>query len=312
MKGKGKDKILKAVERKRKESEVIKFFTDPMGVIREKPVRLGYISGVIGVGLMVIIYVYELEFIALYDMYILAGLVAFVPPAYYLYAEDRRIKRADEEFPDLIRDLARAKKAGLTLIDAFALTAKGNYGILTDGLEKMTHQLTWGVPFEDALRMFARRYPTRIIKRSIEIIIEGYRVGGDVGDVLKIAAEDVTEFRALEKKRIAEMTPYVAICYVTFFVFLGILIVLYATLIPMMSEAAEKVREAGVPGSFIVMVDVEVMKMLYFHCGVIQGICAGLVAGKLGTGKMIAGLKHALILASAAFAVFAILKFAPM
>jgi len=307
-----KDEILEAVEKKRKERGIAKFFRDPIGVIRENPVRLGYISGVIGSGLMLISYLYELEFIAPYDAYILAGIAAFVPPAYYLYVEDKRIKRADEEFPNLLSDLARSKRAGLSLIDAFTLTAEGDYGVLTEGLKKIAHQLTWGVPFEDALRVFARRYPTRIIKRSIEIIIEGYRVGGEVGDVLKIAADDVTEFRALEKKRIAEMSPYVAICYVTFFVFLGILLVLYATLIPMMTEAAEKVSEAGVPGSFVVMVDVEKMKMLYFHCGVIQGICAGLVAGKLGAGKIIAGLGHALVLASAAFGLFAVLAFMPI
>lgn len=307
-----KDRILEALERKRKKSEVIKFFTDPIGAIRENPVRLGYISGVIGVGLMVIIYVYELEFIAPYDMYILAGIAAFVPPAYYLYAEDRRIKKSDEEFPDLLRDLARAKRAGLSLIDAFTLTSEGDYGILTEGLKKIAYQLTWGVPFEDALRMFARRYPTRIIKRSVEIIIEGYRVGGEVGEVLTIAADDVGEFRALEKRRAADMAPYVIICYVTFFIFLGILLVLSITFIPMMTEAAEKLSEAGRGGAFMTMVDTEKMKMLFFHCGVIQGICAGLVAGKLGTGKIIAGLKHALVLSSAAFGLFAILKFMPI
>ncbi len=307
----GKDRILEAVEKKRRESGLVKFFSDPIGVIREKPVRLGYISGIIGVCLMLIVYVYRLEFIAPYDMYILSGLVACLPPAYFIYVEDKRIMKADDEFPRLLSDLARAKRAGLTLVEAFELTAKGNYGILTEGLEKMAHQLTWGVPFEDALRMFARRYPTRIIKRSIEIIIEGYRVGGEVGKVLTIAAEDVTEFRTLEKRRIAEMRPYVAICYVAFFIFLGILLVLYATLIPMMTEAAEKLSESGAPSRFIIMVDVEKLKMLYFHCGVIQGICAGLIAGKLGTGKVIMGLRHALILAGAAFGLFAILKFVP-
>lgn len=235
---KTKDELLAVIERKRKEKAIVTFFRDPLGVIRKNLIRLGYISGAIGGGLMLLIYLYSAShegwtgFIAPYDAYILAAIAAFVPPAYYMYAEEKRIKKADNEFPSLLRDLAQAKRAGLTLIDAFRLIAEGDYGVLTDGLRTATYQLTWGVPFEDALRMFAKRYPTRMINRSIEMIIEGYRVGGgDVGNILKIAADDVNELKALERERTADMTPYIAISYITFGVFLLILLVLYKTFI---------------------------------------------------------------------------------
>lgn len=305
------DELLKAIERKRKGKRIARIIRDPIGLFREKPLRLGYISGAIGVCLMLMSYIYAWEFVAPYDAYILSGILAVVPPAYYLYAEQKRVMKADDEFPRLLRDLAQAKRAGLTLIDALTLIADGDYGVLTEGLKTLAYHLTWGVAFEDALRMFAKRYPTRIIKRSIEMIIEGYQVGGDVGEILKVAADDVMELRTLEKKRITDMAQYVLICYVTFFVFLGVLMVLYHTFIPMMAEASEKVAATGMGGGFMVRVDVETMKMLFFHCGVIQGICAGLVAGKLGEGKIIAGLKHSTALALATFLFFAILKLIP-
>ncbi len=305
-----KDEIFEAIEKKRKEVTIVKFFRDPIGVIREKPVRVGYISAFIGGCLMLISYVYGLELVVPYDTYILASIVALILPAYYIYREDKREKDADEEFPRLLADLAQAKRAGLTLIDTITLTAEGKYGILTEGLSKIAHYLTWGIPFEDALRMFAKRYPTRTIKRSVEMIIEGYRVGGEVGDILKIAADDAREIGALEKKRRADMGPYIIICYITFFVFLGVLLVLYYTFIPMMVEVYEKVLEAGVVGRTLIRgVNVEKLKMIFFHCSLIQGVCSGLVAGKLGEGKVIAGLKHAVILMAVAFLAFAFLKF---
>jgi flagellar protein FlaJ len=265
---------------------------------------------------MLLIYFYDKShadwtgIVAPYDAYILAGIAALVPPAYYMYKEDTRIKKADSEFPLLLRELAQAKRAGLTLVDSFRLISEGEYGILTESLRTVAYQLTWGVPFEEALRLFAERHPTKMIKRSIELIIEGYRVGGDIGSILKITADDVNEVRALEKKRAADMMPYIAICYITFGVFLLILMVLYNTFIPMMSEASEKV--AGASGAIMVKVDSEKMKMILFHCGMIQGFCSGFMAGKLGTGKVIAGLKHALLLALGAFALFAVLEFAPL
>jgi len=309
------EEIPEALEKRRRKNDFITFFRDPFEFIRGNPVRLSYLSGAIGGCLVLISYIYGLEFVAPYDAYILAGIVAFVPPAYFIYSEQKRIRKAEEAFPDLLRDLAQAKRAGLSLIDAVTLTTEGDYGMLTEGMRKIAIQLTWGVPFEDTLQMFAKRYPTRIIKRSIEMIIEGYKTGGEVGEVLKIAADDVMELKSLEKRRTADMTPYVMVCYVTFFVFLCVLLVLYHSFIPTMVEAGEAVAEAGTAGRGGVMirvVDVETLKMLFFHCGIIQGICSGLVAGKLGEGKVIAGLRHAVVLASAAFGLFALLKLMPI
>ncbi len=308
------DEFLKRLEKRKREESLMKFLRDPMELIRGNPVRLGYISGVIGGFLMLISYIYELEFVAPYDAYILAGIAAFIPPAYYIYSEQKMVRKAEDAFPELLRDLAQAKRAGLSLIDAVTLTAEGEYGMLTDGIRTISTQLSWGVPFEDALRIFAKRYPTRIIKRSVEMIIEGYKTGGEVGEVLKIAADDVMELKSLEKRRIADMSPYVMVCYVTFFVFLGVLMVLYHSFIPTMVEASKSVAEAGAGGRGGVMikgVNVEMLKMIFFHCGVIQGICSGLVAGKLGEGKIVAGLKHAVVLAAAAFGLFAVLTFMP-
>ncbi|MBN1455312.1 MAG: type II secretion system F family protein [Methanomicrobia archaeon] len=305
------DRLLTALERRRKEARILRILRDPIGVFRENPLRLGYISGAIGGCLMFLAYLYGWEFVAPTDAYILAALVAAIPPTAYLYVEQKRERKADNEFPGLLRDLAQAKRAGLTLIDAFSLTAEGNYGVLTDGLRTLVCHLTWGISFEDALRMFARRYPTRIIKRSIAIIIEGYRVGGDVGEILKVAADDVMELRTLEKERISDMSVYVIICYTIFFVFLGVLLVLYHSFIPMMVEASARVEGTGMGGMFTAIKDVEKMKMLFFHCGIIQGVCTGLVAGKMGEGKVIAGLKHATVLALATFFFFALLKIVP-
>ena len=306
-----KDALFEALERNRKEKKLKKLIRDPIGLFRENPLRLGYISGALGALLMLMSYLFEWEFVARYDAYILSGILAVIPPAAYLYLEQRRIKKADDEFPILLRDLAQAKRAGLTLIDALSLTAEGNYGVLTEGLKTLTYHLTWGVPFEDALRLFAQRYPTRIIKRSVEIIIEGYQVGGDIGEILKVAANDVLELRTLEKKRGSDMGQYVIICYCTFFVFIGVLLVLYHTFIPMMVNASEKVAGTGMSGAFSIRVDVDTMKMLFFHCAIVQGVCSGLVAGKLGEGKIIAGLKHVTILTLVTFLFFAILKMIP-
>ncbi len=304
-----KDPIVEELERIRGRSTFARFVQEPKEVIRENPIRIGYISGAIAAVLMVLIYIFNVEFVAAYDAYILAGITAFILPAYYIHVEANRIKKAEETFPELLRDLAQAKKAGLSLVDAFTLTSEVDYGVLTETMRTIATQLTWGVSFDQAMGLLAKRFPTPMIKRSVNMVIEGYRVGGDVALVLKVAADDALELKTLELKRVGELAPYIIISYLTFFVFLGVLAVLNNWLIPMMTLSGEAMVGMGSMGEAVIQkVDVETPQMIFFHCAIIEGICAGLVAGKLGDGKITAGIKHALILSLSAFACFLFLE----
>ena len=304
-----KDPIVEELERIRGRSTFARFVQEPKEVIRENPIRIGYISGAIAAVLMVLIYIFNVEFVAAYDAYILAGITAFILPAYYIHVEAKRIKKAEETFPELLRDLAQAKKAGLSLVDAFTLTSEVDYGVLTETMRTIATQLTWGVSFDRAMGLLAKRFPTPMIKRSVNMVIEGYRVGGDVALVLKVAADDALELKTLELKRVGELAPYIIISYLTFFVFLGVLAVLNNWLIPMMTLSGEAMVGMGSMGEAVIQkVDVETPQMIFFHCAIIEGICAGLVAGKLGDGKITAGIKHALILSLSAFACFLFLE----
>jgi len=304
-----KDPLLEELERIRGRSTFARFVQEPREVIRENPIRMGYIAGAIAAVLMAIMYIFDVEFVAPYDAYILAGIAAFILPAYYLEVEEKRIKNAEEVFPDLLRDLAQAKKAGLSLVDAFKLTSEVDYGVLTETMRNIATQLTWGVSFDRAMELLAKRFPTPMIKRSVNMVIEGYKVGGDVALVLQVAADDALELKTLETKRVAELAPYIIISYLTFFVFLAVLVVLNNWLIPMMALSGEAMEGMGSMGKVLIQkVDVETPKMIFFHCAIIEGICAGLVAGKLGDGKITAGIKHALILSLSGFACFVFLE----
>jgi len=304
-----KDQILEDLERIRGRTLLARFLQEPKEVIMENPIRIGYIAGAIAAVLMVLIYIFDVEFVAPYDAYILAAIVAFILPAYYIHVGDKRIKNAEEVFPNLLHDLAQAKKAGLSLVDAFVLTSEVEYGVLTETMRNIANQLTWGVSFDQALELLAKRFPTPMIKRSVNMVIEGYRVGGDVALVLQVAADDALELKTLALKRVGELVPYTIISYLTFFVFLGVLAVLNNWLIPMMTLSGESMAGMAEMGEAVIAdVDVETPKMIFFHCAIIEGICAGLVAGKLGEGKITAGIKHALILSLSAFACFAFLE----
>jgi flagellar protein FlaJ len=50
--------------------------------------------------------------------------------------------------------------------------------------------------------------------------------------------------------------------------------------------------------------DVNVFNRLFFHAAVMQGVCSGLIAGVMGEGSVLAGLKHSIIMLTMAYLLF--------
>jgi flagellar protein FlaJ len=76
-----------------------------------------------------------------------------------------------------------------------------------------------------------------------------------------------------------------------------------SSFLPIMAEAGAKAAGAGVAG-LMGAVDIAAYKRIFFHAALIMGFCSGLMAGQMGEGKVLAGLKHSLIMLFAAFFMF--------
>jgi len=123
------------------------------------------------------------------DFFIFALLSATGIYGMYEYFHFKRIYKIDSIFPDFVRDLAASRRAGMTFTNAILFTSKGNYGLLTDEIKKMAQQISWGSSVDEALSSFAKRINTVPIQRTISLILEASRSGGNVADVLDVEDE---------------------------------------------------------------------------------------------------------------------------
>ena len=230
-----------------------------------------------------------------YDFIIIGILIATGVYGIYEFFRLRRVRKIDDRFPDFVRDLAESRRAGMTFTKAIMYSAKGNYGVLTSEIQKISMQISWGSSVENALNAFAKRVNTKLIRRTISLIIEASRSGGNVADVLDAASRDARELKLLESERRASMLSYVAVIYVAMFVFLVIIVVLSKSLIPnMLGEGAEGLQQTQGRGGGLNQKDVS---ELFFAAGIIQGAFMGVVAGVFEDGNINAGIKHAFIMA---------------
>jgi flagellar protein FlaJ len=288
-----RDLVLEAIEYRRRKSTLQRFMESPLQTIRERQYLLYLISGVIAMASAAIAFYLG---VAPMNIVILAFLLIIMPPGFFNFYETRRISKLEAEFPAMVRDISLSVKSGMTIKGAMSVAAGGQYGALTKAIKQMDNMISWGVSFDDALLQFAKKYPTSLIRRTVFTLLEASRMGGQLGEILEGVATDVEETKALEKRRNSETKPYLMVCYISYFVFLAVIMIMSYVFLPMMKEASEATSGAALPagmGQFAVSdADLAKYNMLFFHALVIQGFFAGIVTGKMAEGKVVAGLKH--------------------
>jgi flagellar protein FlaJ len=218
-----------------------------------------------------------------------------------LYA--RRISKIDSIFPNFVRDLAESRRAGMTFTKAILFASKGDYGILTPEIQKISQQVSWGGSVSDALLAFSQRVNTKSIRRTITLIIEASNSGGNVADVLDVAAKDAREIKMLEAERRTNMASYVVVIYVGMFVFLAIVLILCTSFIPAMVGGEGSQGMQGIMGGGGAVSQEEITAVFYLAC-LIQSFGSALVAGVFEDGRFTSSVKHIFIMVFSTWLLF--------
>jgi len=242
------------------------------------------------------------------DIVIISILVAILPVAIMDFRENRRMKKLEEALPNFFRDLAGMNDSGMTLPNAIHLVAQGEYSTLTPYIRRLDNEMSWNTTFIEAIQRFRTRLGTPLSDRSIDLIAKASKAGGDVSEVLRAAARDTYEVLALRADRSNNMLIYVIIVLISFLVFLFVILILVSTFLSTMATAGSAASAAGAgAASFIGNVDLFFYTRLFSHAAMIQGIFSGLVAGQMGEGRVVAGLKYSSIMLIIAWLVFRVM-----
>ena len=229
--------------------------------------------------------------------YVIFGLISLMLP-YGLYGRrrDQIRARVEDKFPDFLRDLAEYWKGGLSMTVAIQTLAKGEYGNLNDEVNKMASQISWGISFGEVLDMFTERVTSPIVTRAVRMVDEANRAGGRISDILLAASFDAREIKALETERRQEVGSYVTVIYASFFVYLGIILVLAQTFIPAIVDSAAATGSTGSMsiGNLTIREMNEVwISTIFLYSLVVQGIGNGLAAGFMSNGRLYSAFNRA-------------------
>lgn len=236
----------------------------------------------------------------------LGALIAIVPPFLIFYGHYKLNKEIEDQFIIFITDLTEAIDSGMTLPIALKHVSKKNYGVFSPYVKEIESKVEWGVPFEDALKIFAEKVKSIPIKRSVSTIIEAYKVGGKITETLRAIGQSLIEINKIRQERTVSVQSQIVTSYMIFFMFIFILIVIKTFLIPSLGGMQMTPSLMGEEGATEALPS-ELYMHIFVNFILVQGFFAGLATGKMAEGSLIAGLKHSIVLVTLGYTIFSLL-----
>jgi len=270
---------------------------------------------------------------------ILSAFIIITPQLIFNYINYRNLKEIELRFPHFLRDLVESTRAGLPLHKAIIFTSHTDYGALSPSIQKMAHQLSWNVNIIKVLEQAKERLKrSETLSRVFRILIETYNSGGSIDNTLDSLSSTMLTIQDTEKERKSTLNQYVIAMYVISLVFIGIIVGINWLMVPVFQSMATPSGGVSPIGGIITNpcnTCVGVADVACAPCGIYAGICSifgseptsigcyylalffsisiiqsmmgGLVAGQIGEGSVIAGIKHSLILVCITVSAFLIL-----
>ena len=235
------------------------------------------------------------------------GVLSIIAPFVLNVIRQTKIAQEKEEmFLEFARNLVESVKTGTPISKSLVNLKKKPFGSLSPNVEKLANQISMGIPLRTALQTFADDVNNDTVSKTITLIGQAEKAGGNIGDILEAVAKAVNTADKLKKERKSSISTLATQGYIIFFVFIIIVLVMQFYIIPMISGIAN-VGSLGVGGITTGAggggISASDISQAFLYLLLIQGLFSGLVIGKLAEGDIKAGIKHSFTMIVLSFSI---------
>lgn len=237
--------------------------------------------------------------------FLVFGLLSIIGPiGFYNHMKAKKKKDIEEQLPDFLREISSSTSSGMTIFDAMKSAAKGDHGRLTPELQMMAAQLSWGIPVKDALDNFAKRVRTDTVKRMTITVNKALEIGGNTSAVFNAAAKEIDQAKRVEQQRRTEMSMYAIVIFISFFVFLAVILIIDKTIFAAIFDIQGKMAGKSIGNMQIAQIDHGMLKNTFFSFVLVQSLGGGMLGGFMMDGRLSSGVRFGFILVLVSFFVF--------
>jgi len=238
------------------------------------------------------------------DLLVFGVLLAIGPVGFYNHLKTKKKKDIEDQLPDFLREISSSTASGMTVFDAIQSVSKGEHGRLTPELQRISSQLSWGISVKDALNNFAKKINTNSVKRMVITINKALEIGGNTSAVFDAAAREMDQAKRVEQQRKAEMSMYSIVIFISFFVFLAVILIIDKTIFQAIFDLQDEMAGQAIGNMKIADIDNFLLKNMFFSFIMVQSIGGGLLGGFMTDGNLSSGVRYGFILVLVSFFVF--------
>ena len=138
-------------------------------------------------------------------IYLLTVLVVFLYLDVRMY---QHVKEIEENLPDFLQLASANISAGMTVDRALWYAVRPKFGILAIEMENVAKSTIVGEDLEKALVKLGQKYDSRMLKETINLIVEGIQSGGEMASLLNKLSTNIKETQLMRKEIGASVTTY--------------------------------------------------------------------------------------------------------
>ena len=197
---------------------------------------------------------------------------------YYTAGRDGNLQDGITSF---LRDLVEVRKSGMSPEKSIAALASRNYKGFSRYLKDISTKINWGYPIRQVYEEFATKVNNWLALVNIYLLLDTIEVGGGTVDSIESLAEFSESSKQLEAEKRAVLMPLVLVPYIGAALLTGTTVMFLGFFGG--SNLGISIQQ--------VMLYRILLTPISIHC-----FTLGLVTGKIVSGRVSAGFKHAVIL----------------
>jgi flagellar protein FlaJ len=231
-------------------------------------------------------------------------------------------KFAERVLPDALQLIASNIKAGLTTERALFVSARPEFGPLSEELRQTSKRILSGERIETALLEIPKRIKSRILERTVWLIAQGIKSGGQIADLLIELSDDLREENSLRAEIKANISMYVMLIFFSAAVGAPLLFGISSHIVGVLSEQTatigvtpEQIEEYSARSPALRIIGIPQVKIteefiVFFAQMALIVTClfAAMTLGVISTGSEKGGIRYLPLLLAIAFALFYIIR----
>lgn len=235
-----------------------------------------------------------------------------------IMGSDSRVRKVEEILPDMLRLLAANIRSGLTIDKALLVSARPEFGSLEKELKIASKETLSGITIDNALFQISDTFNSRLLNRSVELLSEGLKRGGDLAKLLESLSDDIRQIKTLKKEVNAMVMMYVIFIFFAVGIGAPLLYAISGFLVTTMGKIGELIDvedvlpeiQGSIPMSTPQLgnIDAEFLDFYSIVALSVTSIFGGILIGLVQEGKESAGFRYIPILLILSMAIYFVTK----